>query len=261
MANKKEVATKQGTELALGSMYEEDANSGFEQADKDAYAIPFLNILQSGSPQCKKSDGAYIKGAEEGMLFNNVAELVYDGDDGVAIIPVYYQRVFIEWKPRDSGGGFVAEHSAADGQDLLGQCFKNDKNQDTLPNGNLLVDTRNHYALMVLPDGSATPVVISLTSTQLKKSRKWMSVMQGIKLTRGDGSAYTPPMFSHSYTASTVPESNDQGSWFGWKFAKKELIEDANLYNQAKAFRDAINSGEAKAAPPQAEGEEEEEAF
>ena len=254
----KEVAKKENTALVQSGMYEEDANLGFEQADEDAYAIPFLAILQSGSPQCKKSDGAYIKGAEEGKLFNTVSEELYDGEEGFDIIPVHYKRAFIEWQPRETGGGFVAEHNAADGQDLMAQAVRDDKGHDMLPNGNLLVDTRAHYVLVVGKDGTTEPAVMSMASTQMKKSRRWMTVMQNLKMTRPDGTKFTPPMFSHVYHVSTVPESNDKGSWYGWKIVTGAQIEDVNLYSAAKSFRDAILSGEAKEVNPVGEVVEEE---
>jgi hypothetical protein len=53
------VAVKEETNLALASQYSEDSGSGFEETSAESFAIPFLSILQSGSPQCKKSDGAY----------------------------------------------------------------------------------------------------------------------------------------------------------------------------------------------------------
>lgn len=259
MTAKKEVAKKdENTALVTGSMYEENADAGFEQADEDAYAIPFLTILQALSPACTKTDGAYIKGAESGQLFNTVSEKLMDGEEGIDIVPVHFKRAFIEWQPRSSGGGFVAEHSAADGQDLLKQCEKNDKNQDALPNGNILVDTRSHYVLVIDENGTS-PAVMSMASTQTKKSRRWMSVMQNIKMKRTDGSSFTPPMFSHKYHVTSVAESNDQGSWFGWKITTGEQIEDVHLFNAAKSFRDAILSGEAKeATPPGGDAVEEE---
>lgn len=260
--NDKAVAKKDNTGMVVGSMYEEDADTGFEEADSDAYAIPFLTILQALSPQCTKTDGAYIKGAESGQLFNTVSEVCMDGEKGVTIVPVHYKRAFIEWKPRDSGGGFVAEHSAADGQELMQQCQKNENNQDILPNGNLLVDTRSHFVLVVSADGTTDPAVMSMASTQMKKSRRWMTVMQNIKMARANGSQFTPPMFSHKYHVISVPESNDKGSWYGWKIAISDQVEDANLYNAAKTFRDAILSGEAKEQEPQAQsGDEVKEEF
>ena len=68
-----EIALRQAQELAAFEAQQlEEAGSGFEEATSDSYAVPFLQVLQSGSPQCKKSDGKYIKGAEEGMIFNTV---------------------------------------------------------------------------------------------------------------------------------------------------------------------------------------------
>ena len=251
---KKELATKaKNTELVQASMYEDDADAGFEDANADSYAIPYLAILQSGSPQVSRSEGAYIEGAEQGFLFNTVSEKFYNGDDGIDIIPVHFKRSFVEGQPRESGGGFVAEHTEADGLDLLKQCNKSDHNQDILPNGNLLVDTRSHYVLVLSADGSTEGAVIAMSSTQAKKSRRWMTVMQNIKMQRANGSTFTPPMFSHKYSVVTVPESNDKGSWFGWKITTGDQVENVNLYNAAKSFRDAILSGEAKEQAPVAD--------
>lgn len=250
----KDVAVKKNTALVQAGMYEQDAEAGFEDADVDAYAIPYFTILQALSPQCLKTDGAYIKGAEAGELYNSVSETHLNGDTGVEIVPVHYKRSFIEWKPRTSGGGFVAEHSAMVGQALLKECNKSESGQDVFPDGNLLVDTRSHYVLILNSDGSFDRAVMSMSSTQMKKSRRWMTVMQNIKMEREDKSTFTPPMFSHKYLVTSVPESNDQGSWFGWKIVTGSQIEDANLYAMAKAFREQILSGEAKEQAPAAAG-------
>lgn len=249
---KKEVAVKKVTAIALSNQFEEYANMGFEEADRDAYAIPFLAILQSGSPQAKKSEGEYIEGAMEGMLYNSVSNAVYDPEKiDCLLIPCHYSRAFVEWRERGAGGGFVAQHGVEDGIELLAQTTKNDKNQDILPNGNLLVDTRSHYCLFSGNGGESwEPVVISMSSTQMKKSRKWMTVMSNLRMSRADGSTFNPPMFSHIYRLETIPESNDKGSWMGWKIETDQVVSDASLFEQAKAFRDAIVSGAAKAQQP-----------
>lgn len=257
MASKKEVATTEqqtGTEMALAqggalaAMFEEEHGSGFENTDDQSFAIPFLQILQSGSPQCKRSDGAYVKGAEEGMLFNTVTGELYDGDAGVRVIPCYYKRTFIEWAPRDSGGGFKGEHLPS--APVVSTIQRTDKG-DVLPNGNLLVDTRTHYVLIVKEDGSFQPAVVTMSSTQVKKSRQWMSKMDGLKFKNAAGQLYTPPMFSHSYLVQTTPEQNDQGSWFGWKIGAAELIQDPQLFAAAKEFKRAVSAGEVKEQVPQ----------
>lgn len=238
-----DVAVKADTSVALASQFADDAGAGFEDASSAAYAIPFLQILQSGSPQCKKSDGAYIKGAEEGMLFNTVTQELYDGDEGVIVIPCHFMQRFVEWKARESGGGFVREYLPSDAP----ATEKDDKGRDLLDNGNTLVDTRNHYVLIKKPDGSLTPALIAMSSTQLKKSKQWMSIMQGIKVKGADG-FQTAPMMSRMYKLTTVPESNDKGSWFGFKVEMAGVVSDPAEYAEARSFRDAVRSGAAKPA-------------
>lgn len=240
-----EVAVKQQQALAeMNAMFEAEAGAGFEEASAASYAIPFLYVLQSGSPQCKKSDGAYIKGAEEGMLFNSVTKELFSGEDGIVVVPCHYTHRFNEWKDRDSGGGFVHEYLPGEQPGTT----KDEKGRDKLENGNNLVDTRNHYVLIVKPDGSAEPALLTLSSTQLKKSRQWMSVMNGIKIKRGDSFAVAP-MFSRMYRLTTVPESNDKGSWFGLKIELEGVVSDPALFKEAMAFRDAVKTGSAQAKP------------
>lgn len=239
---------KTGAMAIATDMFEADAGGGFENADAESYAIPFLAILQSGSPQCKKSDGAYIKGAEEGMLFNTVTQQLFDGDEGVFVIPCYYKRAFTKWEDSDKGG-FRGEVTASDPVVSAGRVNSEGHLIDN--EGNLLVDTRTHYVLVRTPDGDYQPAVISMSSTQIKKSRQWMSKMNNIKMKRGDGSLFTPPMFSHMYKVSTVPESNDKGSWFGWKVELVEPLSEAAVYAAAKEFRAAVSSGEVKEQVPQ----------
>jgi hypothetical protein len=252
---KNQVADVKNTAVALASMFEEDVGAGFEQADKDAYAIPFLSILQAGSPQVKKSDGAYIKGAEEGFFFNSVTQDVIDGSAGLTVIPCYYTRRYVKWGARDAGGGFKGEFLPSDpiigtAKEVDGRLLLADASGAFNPKtSDILTDTRNHYVL-ILSDSGYSPALISISSSQIKKSRQWMSKMDGIKLRRADGSMFTAPMFSHSYNLTTVPESNDKGSWYGWKIQTNSLVEDANLYQAAKAFRDAVGAGEVIVAQP-----------
>jgi hypothetical protein len=234
---------------ALAGMYEEEANQGFEGADQESYAIPFLSIVQSLSPQRDKKDGAYIEGAEEGNIFNSATEDLWDAEDGkepLRVIPVHFKRSFVEWAPRDSGGGFITEHTVADGKDLLKSCTRNDKNQDVLPNGNYLVDTRTHYVLIVHDDGSAEPAVINMASTQMKKSRRWMTVMNNLKMKGSGGRLFTPPMYSHYYDLFTTQESNDKGRWHGWSFKNAGVVDNEEHFAAAKGFRDAIVQGSVK---------------
>lgn len=242
--SKTDVAVKQETSVALASAYVSDAGAGFEEASVESFAIPFLSILQSGSPQVKKSDGAYIKGAEEGMLYNSVTSEVYSGEEGVEIIPCHYSQRFIEWKLREQGGGFVAEHLPNDS--IVNACVKDEKFRNITPAGNQLVDTRNHYVL-IRKDGSLTPAIMSLSSSQTKKSKQLMSLLQGIKVKNPNtGMFEIAPMYSNILKINTIAESNDKGSWFGYKFSIAGKVTDEAEYSEAKNFAHAVKAGLAK---------------
>jgi len=238
---KKDVAAKKDTLPVLASQFEEDEGGGFEGADSEAYAIPFLAILQSNSPQVKKTEAAYIEGAEEGMLIDTVENTVISGP--ITVIPCFYRRGFVEWVPRDSGGGFVQEYTA----DEAPPTTRDDENRDLLENGNELMDTRYHYVLLVTEDG-ATPIVIAMTRTQVKKSRRWMSQMNKIKFPRKKGGTFTPPMYSHAYQLDVVAERKDDYSWWNWEIAGKTVLEDEEVVAAAKAFHDAVKGGQVKEA-------------
>lgn len=242
----KEVAKKAEAQVpALAETFEQFDQMGFETATADSYAIPFLAILQSNSPQVKKSSGKYIQGAAEGMLLNTVQNTVIDGEEGVLVIPCAYRQGFVEWVPRDSGGGFVTEYAPHEAP----RTERDEDNRDVLPNGNELMDTRYHSVLLLNEDGTCSPIVIAMTRTQVKKSKRWMSLMQDIKFPKADGSGtYTPPMFSHVYRLRTVPEQKDEYSWYNWEVEKVELIEDGAIVAQAKKFHDAIMAGEVREA-------------
>lgn len=236
-------ATKTSTAVGHVLDFSADAGAGFEGAGREAFAIPFLTVLQSMSPQCKKSDGAYIKGAEEGMVYNNVTGEVFDGNEGVELVPCAFTQTFVEWHTRESGGGLVAEYDSVAGMALRGNCKRDDKNRDILPNGNQLNDTRNHYVLFKDSEGHWQPALLSLTSTQIKASRNWMTTMQRTSATSN------VPMFAQRYTLTTTPQSNDKGSWYGVHFEFVGLVEDEETYTQAKAFYTQAKTGGVKASP------------
>jgi len=173
------------------------------------------------------------------MLINSVTNELFDGDEGIDFIPVHFTRRLIEWVTKDNGGGFVAEHLVSPA--LLGSTKRDDNGRDILPNGNQLVDTRNHYGLCRLADGRLEPVLITMSSTQGKKSKRWMSLMAGLKI-----GTFQAPMFSHAYNLTTVPEKNEHGSWFGWKIGSPIPLTSEDEYRAAKSFREQIASGEVK---------------
>lgn len=249
-AKAKEVTKKEETALVKGAVsFEDDAGGGFEEADRESYAIPFVRILQKLSPQLDETSGEYIEEAKAGMFFNTVTEDTYDGKVGLEVIPCHFRRVFVEWNKREDGGGFVAEYDVAEGAKLMKKCVRDDRNRDITPDGTQLVDTRIHYVQTIDPNtGALQPAVITMSATQAKKSKRWMTVMQNLLKERKDGTLYNPAMFASVFKLISVPESNDQGSWHGYRiphvrFLDESSAEDQRYYQTARAFRDAVKAG------------------
>lgn len=215
--NQDKALTKKDEQLPAEMMedMEEHSGAGAEGADRDCYSIPFVAVLQGLSPQCNKADGAYIEGAEAGMLFNTVTAAVIDGNKGVIIIPAAFERAFINWKDRsEGGGGMLGKYKAGD--EILDTITRDDKGKDRLPDGTVMEDTREHGIVICHPDGRLEPAVLALKASQIKKSRNWLTQMQNIKF-QGKSSSFNPPTFGMQFKLTTVAEKNDKGSWFGVK--------------------------------------------
>ena len=84
-----------------------------------------------------------------------------------------------------------------------------------MPNGNLISETAQFFGLNLTAEGRKS--FVPMASTQLKKARKWLTLATGEKLSRDDGSTYTPPLFYRAYHLTTAEESNSEGEWAGWR--------------------------------------------
>jgi hypothetical protein len=215
--------------------------------DSSEMQIPFIRLLQPLSPQLNKKKAEFIEGASSGDAFNNVTGQHWDGEKGISVIVCFQTTKYLEFVPRDSGGGFKGEINPA--SHLLQQTSRQGS-KEILPNGNELVKSDQHFCLVVEEDGSYQPAVIDMKSTQLKISRRWKTqiAMQKVKNPK-TGQMVTPPVFATMWQLRSVEESNDQGSWSNWQVEKVGLLTDRNLMLEAKTFRDSIAAGEVKAAP------------
>ena len=146
-SNMNQVTEKKKTDVALTSMFEQDANTSFSNMDTDDYALPFLRVLGQLSPECNKRDAKYVDGAEPGMIFNTVTKQLYDGEGGVNIIPCYYKREYVEWSDRGEGTSApVAIHSVDSG--IIKEATRDASYKDRLPNGNYLENTASYFVLI-----------------------------------------------------------------------------------------------------------------
>ena len=237
-----QVAEKKSAGLPA-NMFEDDAAKGLGTIGQEDLALPFLKILGQLSPEVNKRDGKYVEGAEPGMIYNSVSGELFDGVKGIDVIPCFYKLEYIEWKDRGEGlGAPVAIYDSS--SDIMSKTKPDANYKDRLPNGNYIEKTASHF--VIVAGDSPSTALISMKSTQLKISRKWNSMMSGIKM-KGANGMFTPASFSHIYKLKTTQMSNDKGTWFGWEVSKVGPVTDKGLYDQAKGFSDSISKGSVKA--------------
>jgi len=233
----KDISVTASTTVAVAK-FNDLSLTGWEEVQADDLAIPYIRLLQAGSPQVKKNESQYLKGASEGDIYNTVQNCYYEGVEGVEIIPAYYNRRYVEWIPRtNDGGGFVDSHPLD--TPLLREATQNEKGVPVLPNGNELVNTANFYSLLII-DGQAQHVLIPMSSSALKKAKQWITMAQTQTYVKDNGELGIQPLFNNMYKLSSVGESNVKGSWANWNVEHIKSL-DHEDHNQAAWFNLAFN--------------------
>lgn len=253
---------------ALADMMEADAGKGTSQAAEDNM-VPLIYILQDQSPQVLKRNPAYIEGAETGCIWlRNAPDPIVKGDVGIDFQPCYFEKDVVEWRDRDTGGGFIARHAFQEGEDIdklaarLGAEKKVDpKNPERfiyiMPGkGNELIETRYHIG-HVIRDGQLLPFVIPLSGSGHSVSREWMFKMNAKRTPSGKPMA----SFGFVYHLNTRLRKNPSGEWFVFSPDDGRFVMDftgdegkaVELLNAGRSLHEAFSSGAKQADVPLAE--------
>lgn len=193
--------------------------------------IPRLEIVQSLSPCRDKNDVAYIEGAEEGLHYNTVTRELYP--ESVVVCPVFYQPQFLIWKDRKLGGGFRGAFNTA--QEASRRRAQLAAEEGLSEASFTIAETHTNYALLINADGTANEIVLSLSRSKLKVSRKWNSV---IRLNGGD-------RFSRIYQVKSIVEKNSQNqSYYNWHTSTVGYPTE-EIYRQAESLYNIIKEGRA----------------
>lgn len=258
-----EVAKTGGSALAVNTDYGDYAGMGHDQTSSDDYLIPYINLLQDLSPQCKAGEDK-LEGAVPGLMFNTASETLHSE---LCFVPVERTHSYLEFVPRKQGGGFKGEHSPE--SDLVRHCINTQEwGEYKTPGGNELVETYALYGFQM--DGpedyeSAQPVVISFTSTKIKEYKKLMTRMRTFKGGKGI------PLFAHRILLTTALENRTGGDSFNFrstpavnKSVAESLIpmylEDGKtihpMMEMGAAFLQEIRSGARKADHNSSQGQD-----
>lgn len=262
MANT-DVAKVKSSEVA-GYDYGEMAHEGFEGTSIKDLSIPFINVLQSNSPEVEDQT---VPGAKAGDLLNSVTKEILK--QPLIVIPLEKEESWVEWVPRNKGGGLVDRHdpnsdlvlglikqnggSRIPPKDAEGKriAFKSPKSND-------IIETHYVYCLILNEDGNTVEgyCVLSFASAKIKAYKDWMTALYTQK--------GRPPIFANRAKISTSKQKNEQGTFYVYAihpFAetwRESLIppntdEGMALLTEAKDFRKMIQEGLAKPAYDTAE--------
>ena len=236
MAN--EVAEKGGSSVVEfdAAIFEQDAMQ--EKLGQDDLALPFLKVLSRQDPTLDD-----LPDAKPGDIYNTVTQAVYNGAEGVRVVPCAYERRFLEWVPRGQGTGAPVNIYTPD-QERPETVRDPDTNRDQVVGGDSYIEeTHQHYVLVLESDDSFSTALLAMKSTQLKKSRKWNSMIASRTMS-GQNGPFTPPRYSHVYHLKTVAEENSKGSWHGWDISLQGQVDNLYLYNASKAFSETVTAGD-----------------
>ncbi|MCK5131683.1 MAG: hypothetical protein KAR40_05970 [Candidatus Sabulitectum sp.] len=255
MTDKKDIAKREPSAVAIPTEmpdFGEMKGAGFENQTQADVAIPFLGMLQQLSPQLKKkNEASYIEGAEAGDLINSVTnELI---PRPATIVPCTTDHLFVEWVPRESGGGFVDIHTLDSEVVKEAKAKSQGFNDLKTVDGNDLVETFYIYALLLdSPDATeaTTPIVIGFTSTKIKVYKRIMTALRTLK---GE-----PPIFAFRLSINTVEEVNSakqEYQNFTLNFVHGSAMTSINtpgskfdgLLKAGMAFKEAVTTGDKKA--------------
>ncbi len=216
--------------------------TGFENVTARDLLIPRLTVLQGLSPQVVRSKPEYDAEAKVGDIYDVALAQRFEE---VHILPIHYIVQWLEWAPRSSNKGLVRIHDVCPPADYYSV---NEKGQMITKSGNTIQETGQLYILNL--SANARPSFIPFASTQLKKARKLLTFATNEKIIV-NGKEATPPLFYRTYKCTSIPESNNEGDWMGWKITPDvpvtELTEWQARFNAVKSFRHSVLSGEVRA--------------
>lgn len=251
------LAAKNSTALAeFDEFLTDDMADGLDDFSQGDFLVPYLRILQSLSKELQKQHPKYIKGAEVGEIINSATKRTWNGDEGMYVIPLAFSHRYQAWRPNNGGPA----DDYGDNDAVYKSLTPNDKGKRVNADGNEVTDACQYFVFVVDPEtGDYEMGVLSMSGSQAKKSRQWNSLMASRKERRSDGRTITPPTYYYAYKVTTVPESNEQGSWYGFSIEDGLKVPDLpngkDIFLAAKETRERIQSGQIKTQAEEVDGE------
>ena len=182
--------------------------------------LPTLKLLQALSPEVDNSDDKFINGASQGdiVVVDGSGPTLFDGEEGVTIIPVCVRKLYNEWIPRKQGGGFVASYQS---REEMEQHFERGHEMQVSIDYLCVTDEVN-------PEKKLTPVVVQFNSaTKLGVARELAEKIKEFRTMTGV-----------QYKISGLKKKNKAGQpYYNFKIVPMGWV-PKDLYDQIQKIRE-----------------------
>lgn len=190
-------------------------NMGLEGFTLRDLNVSIMRIIEANSQQRKKNSAQYMPEAEEGDIFDIGLKILYKS---FFFLPLKHVKMWVEWIPREKGGGFVANHPAP---------LQTDSNF-MLPNGNELTETSFFLGWILHSDGSKTFAIIPMEKTRLRDAKDFSTLIFNEK----DANGNQVPMGVRIFKVTTGSRSKPKGDYHGWEVTRTK----GTIVSWAKKF-------------------------
>ena len=241
------VVKKKVQEVVLSNvdqLFEENAGAGLATAPREN-VVPLIKIIQDQT----KADVKKIlddAGGKTGDLYNNVSYEIYDGDQGLIVVPCAYNRRYFVW----GGGDFEGKPPIAvyTPEDKLPEIEGNAQNPDDRKqyikgagDGSYLEEQANHFVLVCKENGQYEPAIVVMKSSQFKNSRRWNSMINS-QTREGKNGIFTPPRYANKYLLKSTDETNAKGSYKGFNVSHYSQVngDEQHLVERAISFAKSV---------------------
>lgn len=254
------VNTNTGTDLSTALDFGDDFGQGFENQTSADKKLPILEVLQAKSPLVEDPEKNPDERFRAGMFHNTGTGDVYSGKTGIVLVPAITEHLYIEWVPREKGGGFVAAHPL--GSEIANFCAGK-FGRVALANGNEVQETFQIFGVICEDNDESAPigaVVIPFVSKKINTYKGLATRLSQFQVPvniNGETRKVTPPLFSHRIRLTTVFEQNPKGpayniaaDSFKDSLASSLIGKSHAAYQMAKKLRDDYMAGLVKMQTP-----------
>lgn len=198
-----------------------DGLGGFEQLTADLVALPFLRILQTLSPQLKRTKPEYNELAAEGLWCNSSNNQVYG--DTIDVVVGRFEHLYLEWKLKR--GGLLGRWSVEDVSAAIASGVITSDGRKLLTRNNSEVSETYTYALVIKGHEQDGVMLLSTSSTLLKPSRQLNRILLNSFLPNGRRAL---PYYME-ISLKTTAVSNEKGDWYTFVPTFKNWVDAPTL--------------------------------